>query len=154
MSGSDALVIIWSPTNGLLVDGGVVLSPATNLDHEADHQLQKIRHKEQYDKDRATADKDYDNKEERRVIEGREQKVARALNEIKKGQVTRKHHSGLNVTTHGPTSNVYDKPDRKQENEIINKIKKQIDDKRKQNEHPGSAGPAGSTLLLKKDDKF
>lgn len=85
--------------------------------------LQRVRNKAQYDKDRKTSDKAYDNKEERRVITGREQKVARALGEIKKGQVTRKNHLGLNVTTPGPTSNKYDKPTKKQEQEIIEKLK-------------------------------
>ena len=152
MSSSDAPVIVWSPTNGLLVSNGVVLSPATNLDHEADHQLQRIRHPEQYKQDiKKGSDKQYDTKEERRVITGREQKVARALEETKKGQVTRKNHMGLNVTTHGPTSNKYDKPTKKQEQEIIDKIKKQLEQKRK-NEHPGSAGPAGKQPVKKKDD--
>jgi RHS repeat-associated protein len=151
MSASGAPVIIWGPTNGLLTDNGVVLSPATNLDHEADHQLQRVRNPVQYNKDRKTPDKNYDNKEERRVITGREQKVARALGEIKKGQVTRKNHTGLNVTTHGPTSNKYDKPTQKQEQEVIKKIKKQLEQKQK-NEHPGSVGPADKRPVEKKDE--
>ena len=152
MSASGAPVIIWSPTNGLLVSNGNVLSPATILDHEADHQLQRVRNPTQYDKDRKTPDKDYDNKEERRVITGREQKVAGALGEIKKGQVTRRDHLGLNVTTPGPTSNKYNKPTQKQEQEIIDRIKRQLEEKMKQNQNPGSAGSSDKKPVKKKDD--
>ena len=153
MSGSDSPVIIWSPTNGLSVDGDNVLSPATNLDHEAEHQLQRVRNTAQYNKDRKTTDKNYDNKEEKRVIQGREQKVARALGEIRKGQVTRRNHSGLNVTTPGPTSNKYVKLTKKQEQEMIENIKKKLEESNKWRPHPGSAGPAGRRPVKKKDDK-
>jgi len=141
LSSSNSPVIYWSPTNGLLVDGGVVLSPANQLDHEADHQRQRVKYQAQYDKDRKTPDKAYDNKEEKRVIQGREQKVSRALGETRKGQVPRNNHQGSNVTTPGPTSNKYKKIDKKQEQEIIDKIKKQLEENQKRM-HPGSAGSA------------
>lgn len=145
-SSSDAPVIVWSPTNGLLVSNGVVLSPATNLDHEADHQLQRIKHPEQYKQDiKPGSDKQYDNKEDRRVITGREQKVARALGEIKKGRVTRRNHQGLNVTTPGPTSNKYEKISKQKEKEILDRIKKQIEQGHKPI-HSGGAGPADKPM--------
>ena len=75
-------------------ENGIILSPATNLDHEADHQLRRVNNKAQYVKGRKTPDKSYDNKEEKRVITGRQQKVAHALGEIKPGQVTRKKSPG------------------------------------------------------------
>ena len=131
--------ISWSPTNGLYLNDGIILSPATNLDHEAAHQLQRITHPDQYANDRKTPDKDYGNKEEKRVIAGREQKTARALGEIKKGQVTRKDHSGDNVPTTGPTSH---KIDRTNERQNIDNIKKMLEEKGKYHPHPGDAGPA------------
>jgi RHS repeat-associated protein len=142
MSSSNSPVIIWSPTNGLLVSNGVVLSPATQLDHEADHQLQRIRHPEQYDKDRHTPDADYDSKEEKRVVTGREQRTAQALGETKKGQVTRRNHQGVNVTTNDPTSHTY-KRDKKAEQKAVDDMKKKLEDQQKhKKDYPGSAGPA------------
>jgi RHS repeat-associated protein len=97
--------IFWDPTAALLTHKGIALSPATLLDHEASHAVQELTNPKQYKKDLHTKDKDYTRKEERRVISQREQKVALALGEIKKGQVTRtNHHSGKHLRTSGPTT--------------------------------------------------
>ncbi len=95
------------------------------------HQLQRIRYPAKYNKDIIAPDKAYDDKEEARVVKGREQKVALALGEIKKGQVTRKHHTGFNVTTPGPTSNKYKKMTKKEEQQVVDDIKKMLEETRK-----------------------
>jgi len=100
-------VIHWSPVVGE-TSNGITVSPATVLAHEADHAVQSIKHPKQFEKEsdpKTGADKEYDTKEERRVITGSEQKTARALGEIKNGQVTRRnHHSGHRTLVSGPTS--------------------------------------------------
>ena len=59
----------------------------------------------------------YDNKEEQRVIEGSEQKTAKALGEIKEGEVTRKDHRDILIETVSPTSTTAT-------NEVIIKVEK------------------------------
>lgn len=61
-------------------------------------------------KDAALQDKDYGNKEERRVITGSEQKTARALGEIGKKEVTRSDHYGTLYETTGPTKTEWKNP--------------------------------------------
>nr|WP_315247349.1 DUF6443 domain-containing protein [uncultured Flavobacterium sp.] len=99
--------ISWDPNKGLLTNEGVMLSATTILNHEADHALQELVNPEQKkaDKDPVTGKVDgYDNKEEQRVIEGSEQETAKALGEIKEGEVTRKDHGGTLIETVSPTS--------------------------------------------------
>ena len=96
--------INWNPTMGVLTNKGVMMSPTTGLNHEADHALQRDQNSDQYKKDIKTPDAQYDNKEEKRVITGSEQTTARALGEIKEGEVTREDHGGTPTTTMGPTS--------------------------------------------------
>jgi RHS repeat-associated protein len=147
-SSSESPVISWNPTAGMKVENGNIISPATALDHEGAHQLQRIKNKTQYDKDRKTPDNNYTNKEERRVITGREQKVALALGEIKKGQVTRTNHAWRQmVNTYGPTSNKRTNSDMQKENDEIERIKKSLEHKGMI--HPGSAGPADKQILNK-----
>ena len=50
-------------------------------------------------------DNNYDNKEEKRVITGTEQRTARANGEISANSITRNNHDGLPVITNSPTSN-------------------------------------------------
>ena len=95
--------IIWSSRTGLLTNNAFELSPATILNHEIDHAVQFDRNRQQQLKDAALQDKDYGNKEERRVITGSEQKTARALGEIGKKEVTRSDHYGTLYETTGPT---------------------------------------------------
>jgi len=143
-------IIHWSPFIGITTDG-VTVSPSVSLDHEASHALQWLRHPEQYllDTDpRTGSDKQYDLKEERRVIVGREQKTARALGEIKKGQVTRKRHSGgHNTRVSGPRSRTS-----VVEQMIFQQLKKDHEFKRQhpiiKDKHPciGCGGPPPSRL--------
>jgi RHS repeat-associated protein len=106
--------VSWNPTEGLLTDKGVVLSPTTILNHE-------FGHVENYDKAARGSNEDikqynenakydpnnlYDSKEEEKVITGIEQVTAKALGEIEEGEVTRTNHKGKLKQTEGVTSNV------------------------------------------------
>ena len=94
--------IHWNPTMGVLTDVGVVMSPATVLNHEADHALQGIKNPNQKATDINTPDRDYGNKEEKRVITGSEQETAKKHEEIKEGEVTRTNHGGNTYDTKSP----------------------------------------------------
>lgn len=96
--------ISWDPNKGLLTNEGVVISATTIVNHEADHALQELENPDQKKADKATKVEGYDNKEEQRVIEGSEQETAKALGEIKEGEVTRKDHGGTLIETVSPTS--------------------------------------------------
>jgi len=66
--------VSWAPNVGLETTNGVVLSPATLLDHEADHALRFAKTPGTIIREGELHRKDYDNKEEQRVIQGSEQK--------------------------------------------------------------------------------
>jgi len=101
--------VYWNPELGLKTDQGNILSPATILDHELDHGLQRALNNKQFNSDRTpNNDSQYGSKEERRVITGSEQKTAKANGEIKYGNTTRNNHLGDNVITKGVTSTVSD----------------------------------------------
>ena len=74
------------------------------LNHEADHALQYIEEKEKSLSDTRTCDKDYDTKEEKRVIEGSEQTTARKIGQIGDIEVTRRNHQGTLYETTGVNS--------------------------------------------------
>ncbi|NLZ72426.1 MAG: RHS repeat-associated core domain-containing protein [Bacteroidales bacterium] len=95
--------IEWDPYMGVLTDEGHVMSPTAALNHEVDHALQYDTNKGQLDLAKIEGDP-YGTAEERRVIEGSEQTTAKALKEIKEGEVTRKNHGGIKYRTIGPTS--------------------------------------------------
>jgi RHS repeat-associated protein len=94
--------IYWNTTMGVLTDEFVFMSPATVLNHEADHVLQGLENPEQKRTDKKTADKYYENNEEKRVITGSEQETARKHGEINKDEVTRKNHNGSAYETISP----------------------------------------------------
>jgi hypothetical protein len=96
--------ISWDPSQALLTNELHELSPTSVLNHEVDHALQHDENPEQQKTDGKTPDSQYDNKEEKRVIEGSEQETAKKLGEIKEGEVTRKDHSGTLYETTSPTS--------------------------------------------------
>lgn len=104
--------ISWNSTQGLLTNNLVSLSPTSVLNHEIDHALQHDQNPDKQKTDGKTQDAKYDNKEEKRVIEGSEQETAKKLGEIRKGETTRTNHGGTTYETTGPT-----KTERK--NEII-----------------------------------
>ena len=96
--------ITWDTNMGAITNKGEILSPAAVLNHEADHANQYDKNSDQYSKDRKTKDAQYDNKEEKRVIEGSEQDTAHKTGETKEGDVTRTDHKGTPYETKGPTT--------------------------------------------------
>jgi RHS repeat-associated protein len=100
--------IYWDPRRGFESANDVKLSPATLLNHEGDHALQANTNSSQYKKDtdpKTGNDKQYGQKEERRVITGVEQETAKKHGEIKDGQVTRTdHESGKTYKTQNSTT--------------------------------------------------
>ncbi|KDN55708.1 RHS repeat-associated core domain-containing protein [Flavobacterium seoulense] len=114
----DTKTINWDPNRGLLTNKGIMISATTILNHEGDHALEELTNKKQKDINKSTKDKDYDNLEEKRVIEGTEQLTAKALGEIQDGEVTRMDHGGIEMKeTKDPTST-------SAKNEVIIKAKK------------------------------
>ena len=68
--------IYWKSNWGSQKDNGIVNSPATVFDHEADHALEHKTNTQEYEVNRARgSDSQYQTKEERRVITGSEQKT-------------------------------------------------------------------------------
>ncbi len=97
--------VYWNPTRAYLTNTGYELSPAEVLSHESDHAQQSANNPEQLNKDRNTPDKQYSNKEEKRVITGSEQNVAKKLGKLKPGEKTREDHKAAYIyETTGPTS--------------------------------------------------
>ncbi len=97
--------IFWNPEGGTETDNGTVRSPASVLEHEADHAVGYNSDSKSYFDRLNSPDSQYSNKEERRVITGSEQTTARANGEISGKQVTRRNHNGRLVITNGVSSN-------------------------------------------------
>jgi hypothetical protein len=95
--------ISWNPTVGVAAENGDMSATAV-LNHEIDHAVQHDKNPKQFKKDSDTPDKQYSDKEEKRVIKGSEQKTAQALGEMPKGIPTRTNHKGQAYPTIGPTS--------------------------------------------------
>jgi hypothetical protein len=102
--------ITWSSRTGVFTNNGIEMSPTTVLNHEVDHALQYDKHPKQQKNDSRTKDAQYGNKEEKRVITGSEQETAKALGEIKKGEVTRTDHGGMLYETTSPTKTEWKNP--------------------------------------------
>ena len=96
--------IEWDPNLGVLTNNNIIISPATVLNHEADHALQEYIHPIQKREDLKSSDIRYKNKEEKRVITGSEQETALKHGEIKKGEITRTDHEGIRYYTKSPIS--------------------------------------------------
>ena len=92
----------WDPNHLAKTDSEMWLSPATMLDHEAEHAVVYDRYatgkmtneeiKEYSKSKKRGSDKDYGTIHERNVIEFREQSTARKHGEIDNSQVTRRNH--------------------------------------------------------------
>ncbi len=102
---SQEATVFWNPNAGREDANGSVVSPATVLDHELDHQVEFSKDPVGTRTRAMEKDSQYGTTEERRVITGSEQKTAKANGEIKEGQVTRTNHGGDAVITYGTTSN-------------------------------------------------
>ena len=99
--------IFWNPNEIRITDDYINMSPATILAHEAAHASEydrvmnsgSLKEKALLDAmKRPDSDPDYKTLEERRVITGPEQEVARRHGEIREDQVTRKNHKVLKRT--------------------------------------------------------
>ena len=102
--------ITWSSRTGILTNNAFELSPTTILNHEIDHAVQFDQNRKQQLIDSKVKDKNYGNKEEKRVITGSEQETARKLGEINKTEVTRNDHLGTLYETTGPTTTEWKAP--------------------------------------------
>jgi len=98
-NGRNNKYIVWEPRKGLLLTDGKRQSPATRLEHEFDHYVDDVNNHKVH-KDRANIkNKQYDNEEEKRVVEGNEADTAR-----KNGEGIRKNHKGKTFKTKNSTS--------------------------------------------------
>jgi RHS repeat-associated protein len=89
--------VFWNPDQGIKTTDGVELSPATVLEHEADHAVDnEVGGTTQHQERVAEENTNYDNNEEERVITGSEAKTAEANGEAKKGWV-RPNHKGTEI---------------------------------------------------------
>ena len=92
-------IVFWEPRKGLLLTNGEKQSPAVRLEHEFDHGMDDLKnHKKHVDR-KDIHDDQYDNKEERRVIEGSETKTAKKLH-----QGIRTNHNGETYPVNDPRS--------------------------------------------------
>jgi hypothetical protein len=96
-------VVFWNPTEAIKTAEGHVMSPATVLEHEMGHQQNYFTDKDAYKSRIRTSDKQYGNKEERKVITRTEAKTAQANGEYPKGYVRGDHKDHGNVRVSDPT---------------------------------------------------
>ena len=89
--------VFWDPNTILTFENGILVSPVTVLAHEMSHAAGYDESPVDYSERKGQKDKDYDNKEEKRVIEGDEQIAARKLGEITPDMVTRNSHDALDL---------------------------------------------------------
>ena len=93
-------IIDYDPHSGLRTTEGGRQSPALGAGHEMDHAVRRETDRKGYERDRLPrSDKQYDNREERRVIEGSEAHAAKTL-----GEDRRFDHRGTPFRTNSPTS--------------------------------------------------
>ncbi|NQX81904.1 MAG: RHS repeat-associated core domain-containing protein, partial [Flavobacteriaceae bacterium] len=116
-------VIYWNPNGGLKnEETGDVLSPATILEHESDHAVDRVKNSKTHKNNVSTMDSNFKNKEEKRVINGNETKTAKANGEINKNaKSSRKNHKGVSVHTKNSTST---KVDEKKSIQLRNRVVK------------------------------
>jgi RHS repeat-associated protein len=101
-------MVQWNPSLGLETKDGKSMSPATTLEYEVAHDVDRqLNPDEHFGKERGTRSYDpkYDTKEERRVERGPEAKTAQKNGEFPKGYVRPDHHSGKFIITPSVTSN-------------------------------------------------
>jgi len=93
-------IIKWDDTGGLETENGDILSPATGLEHEFDHAVdRKTNSKAHSEGVNDTSDENYTNAEEKRVIQGSETNTAKANGEISRNKTQSRysHKRGDNV---------------------------------------------------------
>ena len=100
-NGQKEYIVFWNPNGGLMLTNGARQSPATQLEHEMDHAIDDITNHSIHRKNHETKDDNYDNKEEKRVIEGSERKTA-----THNGEGVRNDHCGTTYETINSTSTI------------------------------------------------
>ena len=90
-------IVFWEPRKGLLLTNGEKQSPAVRLEHEFDHGIDDLKNHKNHKDRKDSPDKQYDNKEERRVITGSETKTAKKLH-----QGVRTDHKGKTYPVKDP----------------------------------------------------
>lgn len=90
-------IVLWESRKGIILSNGKRQSPAVRLEHEFDHAIDDWKSAKNHREKRMTYDKQYGNKEERRVIEGSETRTARKLH-----QGIRKDHIGSTYPVKDP----------------------------------------------------
>ena len=96
--------IYWNPFAALVTTSGGSQSPATQLSHEGDHALDWLIDPRGHAERQSQADPQFDNREERRVIQGSEARVTRLKMEDARGD-----HGGNLVRVQSAT----DRPEKK-----------------------------------------
>jgi hypothetical protein len=93
-------IIDYDPHSGLRTTEGGRQSPALGAGHEMDHAMRRETDRNGYERDRLPrSDKQYDKREERRVIDGSEAHAAKTL-----GEDRRFDHKGTPFRTDSPIS--------------------------------------------------
>jgi len=91
--------VFWNSRQGYVTTKDGHQSAATALEHEMDHAVDDAKDPKAHRERNGKKDKQYDNKEERRVIKGSETKTAKANKES-----INKNHKGKTYKTISPTS--------------------------------------------------
>ena len=91
--------VFWMPRKGLVTSNGGKQSAATVLEHEMSHAVSDSYNHKDFDDRSNTKDKQYRDKEERRVIRYEESETAKANHES-----VRYDHKGEHYRTNSPTS--------------------------------------------------
>ena len=96
--------IYWNSKRALITNTIYTLTPAELLSHEADHALENDKDCAASSQRNNTINVNYGNEEEKRVIEGSEQEVAKKLGRLKNGEKTRTDHNGTSYNVSSPDS--------------------------------------------------
>ncbi len=106
---SDRNAVVWNPNGGLLTEQGDILSPATILEHEIDHELRKVEVGGYvHNSNLLSYDKNYSNLEEKRVICGSEKLTGNKNGEFN-NTTQRTGHRRVTVIVPNPTSTIANK---------------------------------------------
>ncbi len=101
-------VVFWNPLLGSLTDEDYILSPATHLEHEIAHEVNRQTNYPEYKSRKRAKNTQYENNEEMFVIQGPEAYTAYKNGEVPQGYF-RKNHKGVSVITNNPKSNIVNK---------------------------------------------
>ena len=102
-------LIRWNPRWASITKEGYTYSPATSLEHEMAHALSYLTDLKAHNARVETTDKQYDNKEEMRVITSAEAKTAQANGEFPAGYVRTDHanHGDIRVASPNGTTQMH-----------------------------------------------